>query len=236
MRTIVMAALLPLAACGNYAEDDTPGIEASGTGSSRTFAATDFRRVQLAGSDNVEVRVGPGFSVRAEGDPQVLNALRITTKGDDLRVSRRSGSSTGQARVFVTMPAITGADIGGSGNMMIDRVEGQAFGGRIAGSGNLAIGQLRVEAVDFSVAGSGDLSAAGEAGKLEVNIAGSGNLDAPQLSARSAEVSIAGSGNVRAVVKGSAEVNSLGSGDVDLGPDARCTVRKMGSGEVRCGR
>lgn len=235
MRTIVMATLLPLAACGNFAQDDTPGVQASGSGSSRTYQVADFTAVELAGSDNVEVRVGPGFSVRAEGDPSALDRLKITREGDSLRVSRRNGTSTGRAQVFVTMPVIRGADVGGSGNMMIDRVQAEEFEGRIAGSGNLAIGQIAARETEFSIAGSGDISAAGTTGRLEVNIAGSGSVDAPRLSASSADISVAGSGDVQTIVKGPAEVKSLGSGDIDLGPGARCSVSKMGSGQVRCG-
>ena len=236
MRLIMFAALLPLAACGNAFDKDDAGIAGSGTGNTRSYAVADFTGIRLAGSDDVEVRVGGGYSVRAEGDARVLDRLKITRDGATLNVSRRSGPSSGSARVFVTLPALTEAAIGGSGDMRIDRVRGDAFAARIAGSGDLTIGDVAAGDVDVTVTGSGNVAARGQARRLVVRITGSGGLDASQLAARGADVQVVGSGSVRTTVTGDANVRSVGSGDVDLGPQARCTVKKAGSGDVRCGR
>lgn len=231
MRTMVLAALLPLVACGNGGDDGAR----SGTGTSRSYNLRDFDAVRLAGSDDVDVRVGGAFSVRAEGDAALLDKLKITRDGNRLTVSRRWSSDRGQVRVYVTLPALAGASIDGSGNMRVDQVRGRAFDARIAGSGNLTVAQLQTEDVTIAIAGSGDVTARGQTQRLSVRVAGSGDVDAADLVARSAEVRVAGSGDVRATVRGAASVSSVGSGDVDLGSEARCSVRKAGSGEVRCG-
>lgn len=237
MRSLVFAALLPLAACGNVFDSDGPGIAPQGTGSTRTFAAAGFTEVEAAGPDDVTVTVGPAFAVRAEGDPAVLDKLRVEVEDGELHVRRRRGMDTGsaKARIFVSLPAIRGAVLAGSGNMSIDRVTGDSFEGAIAGSGALRLAALSLDKAELSIAGSGDLAAAGTVRSLEINIAGSGDVAAPALKAARAEVSIAGSGGVKLAVDGPAEVNIMGSGDVDLGPNARCETNKMGSGSVRCG-
>lgn len=240
MRAFVFAALLPLAACGNFGGDEDAGVQPTGSGGSRSFAVSDFTEVNLAGPDDVDVRVGSGFSVRAEGDEDQLARLKIERVGDQLKVGRirRAGinwSSGKGVTVYVTMPRITGAELAGSGNLSVDRADGADFHGGLAGSGNLSIGALAVRDARLSIAGSGTLKAAGIAEALKVDIAGSGAVAAPELAARSASVSIAGSGGVRARVDGPAKVTIMGSGDVDLGDRARCSVTKMGSGSVRCG-
>lgn len=242
MRQMMLAALIPLAACGNFGGDDDgePGVPATGSGGTRSFQVADFTAVELRGPDDVDVRVGSGFSVRAEGDSATLDTLKIERIGDTLRVGRirRNGiswSSGKGAKIYVTMPRMTAASLAGSGDLSVDRVEGGRFKGSLAGSGSLALGALEVSDVDLSIAGSGDVTVGGSAGALGVDIAGSGDVDAARLNARSANVSIAGSGNVRASVDGAAKVSILGSGDVDLGPRAKCSVSKMGSGSVRCG-
>lgn len=257
MRAIIAAVLLPLAACGNSFSvdtDDRPGIPGTGSGNQRTFAASGFDSVELAGSDDVSVRVGGGFAVTAEGDAEALDTLKITRDGGTLRVSRRNGRSRGHARVTVTMPAITAATLSGSGNLSVDRVEARAFKAKLAGSGNLTVATLRAEetdlsiagsgnaalsgragALDVAIAGSGNVTLAGESDRLEVSIAGSGDVAGERLVAKAADIKVMGSGSVRATVDGQAEVMSMGSGDVDLGARARCSVRKMGSGSVRCG-
>jgi hypothetical protein len=243
MRYFLLIAAVPLAAaaaCSGSA-DGHEGVPASGSGTARTFQVADFSGVELRGSDDVDVRVGKGFSVRAEGPSAELDMLKIEKVGNALRVGRKDsnmlwGGNHHGVKVYVTMPRIAAAAIAGSGNMAIDRVEGDRFTGDSAGSGDLSIGALAVQAADLSLAGSGNVSAKGSAKALKISVAGAGDVEAAGLKAASAKVSVAGSGNVTAQVDGSAEVSVIGSGDVDLGKGARCTTTKIGSGDVTCGR
>ncbi|MBB6504776.1 hypothetical protein F4693_001753 [Sphingomonas endophytica] len=237
MRSMILAALLPLVACGNNANIDGQEVPAQGAGATRTYDVRDFSTVKLAGSDDVDVRVGGSFSVRAEGDPQVLDRITVTRDGDRLTISRRRSSSwqRGKARVFVTLPRLTAASLDGSGDLAIDQVRGGGFDARLAGSGNLRIAQVAADSLALSLAGSGNIATSGQTGQLSLNLAGSGNVDATALVAREAAIKSAGSGSIRATVRGPATVSLVGSGDVDLGGGARCTVRKAGSGTVRCG-
>lgn len=238
---ILTAALVPLAACSASfgADDTTPGIAAQGTGNTRTYAAQGFSRIDLAGADQVDVRVGPGFSVRADGDSELLDHVKITVSGDTLRIGRYRTSGWhwggGHARISVTLPALAGVAIAGSGDVTVDQVKGERFKGDGAGSGRLQVGTMQVGLAEVRLAGSGGVKLGGTAQRLTVDIAGSGDVDAGGLHAAQADVSIAGSGNVRATVTGNAKVSIMGSGDVDLGGGARCSVSKMGSGSVRCG-
>lgn len=240
---IVIAALaIPTAACSyGWSSDDGDAVPAQGSGNARSFAARDFTGVDLRGSDPVEVRVGGGYSVRADGPSDMLDQLKVERDGTTLRIGRKNGVHWGWAkgkgvRIMVTLPRLADAGVSGSGRMTVDRVEGPRFHGGIAGSGDLVIGAMRVDQADMSVAGSGSITANGTAGSLKVAIAGSGNFRGAGLRARRADVSIAGSGDVVARVEGPAKVSLMGSGSADLGPQATCTIRKMGSGSARCGR
>ena len=232
---------LPLAACSFSSGDDdgVPGIPGQGTGNTRTYAVADFTEVDLRGADNVDVRVGPGFSVRADGDADVLDHLKIEKVGSALRIgrTRTSGWNWGgkHAKISITMPRLVATAGACSGDITVDRVQGQSFKGEGAGSGSLTIGQLAVDDARFSLAGSGNVKAAGTTRSLTVEIAGSGDVDAGGLKASQADVSVAGSGGVHADVNGPAKVSIMGSGDVDLGANAKCQTSKMGSGSVRCG-
>lgn len=228
------AVILAFVGCAHEA----PGVVATGSGPSRQFAVADFTAIAAAGSDDVDVRTGGGFSVRAEGDPAVLEHLRIRRDGDTLTIGRDPGwhpTASGAAKVFVTMPRIAEASVAGSGGIVVDRVSGDRFKGAAAGSGNLTVRKLAVAALDLSVTGSGDMAMTGRTRTLEVAIAGSGGIDSPALVASSAAVNVVGSGGVRAQVDGDAKVAMMGSGSVDLGAKAHCSVTKMGSGSVTCG-
>jgi hypothetical protein len=245
MRFLVLVAALPLMACSFHHHhhgddsDSSPGIAGTGSGSARTYQVADFSKVEVAGSDDVDVKIGATFSVRAEGDSDELDHLKIEKDGDTLSIGRRDhrffwGNHKG-VKVYITMPRIAGASMAGSGDMTIDRVEGDSFSSDGAGSGELSIAALAVKDAHFSLAGSGSVSAKGTADSLKIDIAGSGDVDAKELTAKGADISIAGSGDVNALVNGSASISIMGSGDVDLGPNAKCSVSKMGSGSVTCG-
>lgn len=246
MRLLMTAAFLPLMAC--HASWDHDGGSANtahskGTPTSRTYDATGFTGVDLRGSDDVDVKIAPQFSVRAEGDSKIIEQLTIAVVDGQLRIGRKDSDHGGWwsgnhgddgVKVHVTMPRLASASVAGSGNLDADRGEGD-FKGAIAGSGNLHIAALQGGAVDLDIAGSGDLTvSSGTATRLSASIAGSGDIDAKGMTATSAKVSIAGSGNVRGTVNGEANVSLIGSGDAELGGGAKCKVSSMGAGEARC--
>ncbi|MET3712246.1 hypothetical protein ABIC65_002958 [Sphingomonas trueperi] len=240
MRPLLALALLPLATACHVGWDNNKGtkVEASGTGTSRSFAARDFTGVALKGSDDVDVRTGTAFSVTAAGDPAVLDQLDIRLDGKTLNVGRKGKAGMfwdkgGSAKIHVVLPRLTEATVAGSGTMLVDRAEGK-FDGVVAGSGDLNLASVTAQEASFSIAGSGDITVAGRADKMDVSVAGSGDLKGQRFTADTADISIAGSGSVRANVPGNASVSILGSGDVELRGGAKCEVSKIGSGEVKC--
>ena len=231
---------LPVGACSahwNSNDDDRPGIAASGTGGERHWTVSGFDAINVAAAGDVEVHVGPAYSLTASGASDVLDKVKVSQDGHTLTIGRRPGVSWGAGKVHfvLTMPAITGAGIGGSGTIAIDRVEAKSFEGNIGGSGSLALAAMKVGKASFNIGGSGNVSAAGTTRALSVSIGGSGSVKLTPLSAQTAEINIAGAGNVAATVTQTASVTIMGSGDVTVAGGAKCSVTKMGGGSVHCG-
>lgn len=240
MRLLLICAALPLCACHASWDHGGQAAAPSGGGATRTYAASGFTGVALQGSDDVQVRIADAYSVRAEGDPKVLDQLEIRVDGDKLKIGRKNsdgwnwGNNETSAKIYVTLPKLASADVAGSGDLDADRADGD-FNGAISGSGNLKVADVRGGNVNLSIAGSGDMTVAGHASKMVASSLGSGDLDAKNLTATSANVSVAGSGSVTGTVNGEASVSIVGSGDVDLGGGAHCTVSSVGSGDAHCG-
>ncbi len=229
---------VPVAACSMSWGDDDAGVAAQGSGGQRTYPVDGFDSVALGGAGDVQVRVGPAFSVTATGSPDVLDKLVVERDGKTLKLGRRKGMTWGRGEkvgFVVTMPRITGADIGGSGTITIDRVPGGSFDGNIGGSGKLDVRGLAADKVSFNIGGSGDVAAAGSARSLEIAIGGSGRILAEPLRVETGEITIAGAGNVQANISRNANVTIMGSGNVTVTGGAKCSVTKMGSGKVNCG-
>jgi hypothetical protein len=237
MRSAILIPVLLLGACSAGG-----ATESSGHKGSRDFQVGAFEKISLTGSSNVVVTVGGAPSVRAEGDTALLEKLEIKVENGILRIGYRKGNwafgwrkDHGPVTVHVSAPSLTGAQVAGSGDMRIDKVEGGDFRGEIAGSGEIQLASLRARTARFSIAGSGGVTAAGAAETADFEIAGSGDVHAAGLQVKRAKVSIAGSGNVETQATETASIDIMGSGDAIVTGGAKCSVNKMGSGDVRCG-
>lgn len=236
MRGAILIPVLMLGACsmGEASESQSqPGT--------RNFQVGAFDRITLLGSPNVVVTVGGAPSVRAEGDGKLIEKLEVTVENGVLKIGhKRSDWSFGWRKdhgpvtVHVSTPSLIGAEVAGSGDIRIDKVEGD-FAADIAGSGEIELASLRARKASFAIAGSGGVTANGTAETADFSIAGSGDIRAAGLQVKQASVSIAGSGNVQTRAMERADIEIMGSGDVVVTGGGKCSVNKVGSGDVRCG-
>lgn len=240
MRTSVAAAIIAASAatsaCGHQRE------ESGGPTVSRSYQVGNFQEIEVAGPYDVEVRTGGNPSVAGKGSEKLLERTVVEVKGDKLVIhpQKRDGffnfgwSTRGKASFTVTVPRLSGATIAGSGDIRVDKVQGNSFEGVVAGSGGLNVGALDVQQLKLAIAGSGGVKAAGKAQAAKYDIAGSGDVDAGAVQTQDLKVSIAGSGGIKAHSSGNADVSIMGSGDVEVTGGAKCNVSKAGSGDVRC--
>ncbi|SEN52664.1 Putative auto-transporter adhesin, head GIN domain [Sphingomonas gellani] len=234
----IALATLSITACSAKSISGGSDVPATGSGGERRFAVSGFDEVGLSTSADVDIRVGPDFSVVATGAPAALDKLRVRKSGNTVDLGQERGVSWSRGdtlHITITMPRIKGASIGGSGSISVDRVAGDSFDGNIGGSGRLSLAQVNVTTASFAVGGSGAIDAAGHARRTEVSIGGSGKVRNSGLVAEDADITIAGAGDVQVNATRAASVSLVGSGDVTVTGGAKCKVSKMGSGKVRCG-
>lgn len=204
------------------------------------YGLGDFDEIAVTGPQDVIVTYGEGFSVTADGNSDSLGQMEAVVENGILQIRPRDGSFFGDWGdlddvVFrVTLPRLERVALAGSGEVTIDRVEGENFAAVIGGPGDISIGLLAVDRADFNVTGSGELGAAGTARVVDASVSGSGEIAAGALRTIDASVSIAGSGDVDLDVSGQAAVSITGSGDVDITGTGVCSVTRMGGGDVRC--
>ena len=227
-------ALMASAACGRE--------ERPGPATTRNYQVAGFERIEVGGPYEVTVTTGGAPSVRASGGERAIEQMIVEVVDGALRIHTRKrsgmnfgGSRGGPVQLAVTVPRLSGAEIGGSGSVTVDKVAADSFAAGVAGSGELRLGQVDVKRFKAEIAGSGAINAGkGRADMVEYEIAGSGGIEGGGLVAQVANVSIAGSGEVSANATSTASVDIAGSGDVRVTGGAKCTVSKAGSGDVRC--
>lgn len=244
-----MRKLMALAAIGTVAAFGSIGAAQDNASPMirRSYDLGAFDKISMVGPHRVVVSVGGAYSVSAEGPRETLDHTEVVVVDGGLTIrpsddewwqrrwrERRDNEPYEAATYRITLPRLAAATLAGSGDMSVDRVEGDEFAASVAGSGGLDVADLRVEEARFSVAGSGELSARGVARRSRISIAGSGNLRGRGVRSETANVSVAGSGDVSLTVEEDARVSIVGSGDVDIAGPARCAVSRLGSGRVRC--
>jgi len=205
----------------------------------QTYELAPFEQISTVGPQDVVVTFGDTQSVRSEGSPEALGQLEVVVEDGELTIRPRNEfgvnwASLSSATYFVTLPRLERVSLAGSGNIRIDKIEGDSFSGAIAGSGELAIADMRVDEADFRIGGSGNVRAAGTAREARVSIGGSGQIQAAGLRSQTATISIGGSGDAALTVEDEAQVSIAGSGNVAITGPARCSISQMGSGNVTC--
>lgn len=232
----------------------------------QSFQAQRLQVDALIAQFRVDVVPGAtGIQVSVEGEPEMVQKLRLSTAGDSLVVGMEgmdsdwwdnmwdwSSYDSEDLRLVVTLAPGT--------PVKVDNYIGEAQIGDLkaplrfnTSGGDTRIGE--VTEAKISIAGTGDISVFKTTGMLEASIAGSGSVRSGNVGEanieiagggdvtlgrieRGLEIDIAGSGEVRAEsVNGKVDIDVAGSGDVtiDSGTADPFKVDIAGSGDVRFG-
>lgn len=158
-------------------------VTGSGEIVTETRQVDSFDSIELRGSGDLTISIGDDVSVIVEADSAMID--RITTTVDDGRLvlDQEGGQLFGDRVAFdVTIPALEGIFLTGSGSVEAEGVEGD----------------LTIE-----VSGSGDVVASGSVDGLEIDLNGSGAIDTSALTASTVSIDGEGSGDVDVAVDGS---------------------------------
>lgn len=246
-KIVFLIPLLALAACEGSIANAVGEATASGSSSfsdGKPIGTSDsdpgeFEGVTLAGPDNVIFTTSDSFSIRAEGDSDVVDQLRYKISSGQIKIGRDSKGSSwsdrGKAKVYISAPSLKSAKLAGSGNMDIDAMATDSTKLSIAGSGDITVAKIETASLSSKIAGSGNLDLSGSADSMDISIAGSGSISGKGLKADTAKISIAGSGDVELSSDGAVNAKVMGSGDIRVHGDAKCKSKAMGSGDITCG-
>ena len=202
----------------------------------RAWNPAAFDRLSVAGAYTVEVVTGGTPSVRATGDADDLEKVRVRVEDGTLRIDTRPGSwRMGSVRVRVVARPLRAVAVAGASDVRLDRARARSFTGSVAGSGELAIDAVDVGALALSVAGSGSLDARGRCDRLTASIAGSGTARLGALRCNALTADVMGSGDLAAHADRTATITAAGSGDVRISGRPSCTVSRAGSATISCG-
>ena len=199
---------------------DTAGSATDGSGVAATQAreVSAFRSVDLAGSNNIVIRVGEEQSVVVKADDNLLDRVTTEVHSGTLVIANTPGSFTTKSpmRVEIDVPALDALTLSGSGNIVVSGVDAKRLAVSLPGSGTLA----------------GD----GTATRLDVTVGGSGMVQLTRLVASDVRADVSGSGSIFVTATKRLDASVSGSGAIlYAGSPSNVTSDITGSGAITGG-
>ena len=198
-----------------------------------------FTKISYGISGNLNIKIGPEFSVVLEGEKGDLEEVITDISDGRLRIRMENWHFNFNEKVnaYVTMPELTGLNVSGSGRAeIIDPIKNaDDLSLNVSGSGKIITEELVVDALDCGISGSGDISvgSAGSADRGDISISGSGSYNGPDFEIDHLEISVSGSGSCLCKAGDSLTARISGSGNITYKGDPKIDARVSGSGHIR---
>ncbi len=205
----------------------------SGEVITETRSVSGFDEIDLRGSGEVRVTVDGSESLIIEAEDNIIDDLTSEVQGTTLVLGiDRPITPTEDIIYTVTMAALEGVEISGSGSITVTEFATDDFSVDVSGSGAASISSVAADTVFVRIGGSGAVTISGDAGALDLSISGSGAFDGNRLEVTTGDVDISGSGSATVNVSEILDVQVSGSGNVEYLGNPSLTVDSSGSGSV----
>jgi hypothetical protein len=191
------------------------GVVGSGVAATQTRSLPPFTSLDLAGSNNISVRVGSKQSVVVHADDNPLRQVTTRVQAGRLVIGNTAGSFSAKSpmSVEVSVPSLEAVTL--------------------SGSGIVAITGINAPALTVTVPGSGVLQASGTTARLSVNLGGSGDAQLEQLVARDVHAVVGGSDQIMLTATNSLDAPVTGDGSILYsGNPAHVTTSVTGNGAI----
>ena len=192
--------------------------EGSGVAATQIRDVTSFSSVELAGSNNVVIRVGEKQSVVVRADDNLLDRVTTEVRSGKLVIANTPGSLATKSpmSVEVTVPTLSALTL--------------------TGSGNIVVNGIGAESLKVALPGSGTLTGSGTATRLDVTVGGSGMVQFTRLIANDVRAVVSGSGSIFITATKSLDASVSGSGAILFAGNPQDVTKSItGSGAITGG-
>lgn len=167
----------------------------------KNFDLTGFDSIDVSGVYELDVRVGPDFSIELSGPAYEMERVEASVRNGVLHLDqkerrRRWGDNRQGVDAVITLPSLAAIDISG----VVD--------GAIAG--------VNSDRFEVDISGVGDIRFDGECGALDARVSGVGDLDADALECRVVTVRVSGVGDASVYASEEVDARVSGMGDIDV--------------------
>lgn len=214
---LAVALLYQLDLLGSSSSNSPSISTTQGSGVAKTQArdVAAFNAVELAGSNNVVIRLGAKQSVVVRADENLLARVTTQVQSGRLVIGTTPGSMTTKnpMSVEVSVPTLSALTLTGSGNIAVDGIS--------------------TDSLEVSLPGSGTLTGSGTAKQLDVTVSGSGAVQFTRLVADDVHAVVSGSGAIFINATNKLDASVSGSGAIIyIGSPQNVTRSVTGTGAI----
>lgn len=227
----VLACALALLSVGAFADN----VVGNGRVETEKRFVPAFSSISVGGSGTLRVHRG-GQKLELTCDSNILPYITTTVADGELNIGFKPFTiinNTTKMLFDVTLPALRGVGLSGSGDAYIDAFKGEDFSGALSGSGGMKA-ELEYKSVSLRLSGSGGIDAAVKASRLGLACSGSGGAFIKGKADR-ADITLAGSAELgaRDFAAEEARIVASGSSRMEIRASRSLDVALSGSGELR---
>jgi hypothetical protein len=209
----------------------------------KNYQVREFSSIQSDIVGNIIITQSNNRVVRAEGNEDLVNALTVEVRNDELKLSIKSSAKRkfknrkNKLTVWVSTPQLNRVRNNGVGNISINgKIDTDKLLIESEGVGNFKAENLYVGEVKVNSNGVGNVTLSGSAQFADLNIDGVGNLDAKELKTVDAIVHSDGVGSVKCYASKEIEIHASGIGSVTYyGNPQIKSLNKEGIGSLKSG-
>ena len=203
----------------------------------RVWPVSDFDRISISGSPDVQLVQGDSEGVFGNGDDDDLERLDVFVQSGELVVRPKDRGwfrswGSDDVSLVIELRDLSRLKLSGSGDLSADSLTSKDLELTISGSSDMEIDELAVRTLEVVISGSADIELAGEAEDQRVRISGSADYAAADLRSETARVRISGSADAEVRVSGTLDARVSGSGSVRYVGEPVITRHVSGSGKI----
>jgi len=211
-------------------------LTGSGNVVTREEAISDFDKVDISHSFDVDIKQGEAFSVLIRVDDNLVEQLQIEKSGSTLKIGLKPGVSivsNATLEAEITMPELTGLDISGASNATISGFKStENLTVDLSGSSSLR-GDIEAGDTSFDLSGSSNTNLTGSGGNLTLDASGSSDVDLSEFPVADANLNVGGASTVIVNASGRLDVDASGASNVYyLGEPSMGTIEISGASSV----
>jgi hypothetical protein len=185
----------------------------------KTYDFSGFTVVEASAGVDVEVTVGGDYSIRAEGESEALERLRLELDGDTLEIGRENDRGfftfgrKWNVTVYVTAPSLTGAGASSGADLTVSGIDAGEF--------------------SASVSSGADATLSGTCGMIEADGSSGADLDAQALKCSNAVADVSSGADLTLYASDSVDADASSGGDITVyGGPKNTNIDKSSGGDV----